>query len=53
MAVLRQRVVAVELAEAAAELDVLFARDVLVAKEQDPVFEKRVIDLAEFAFAHR
>ena len=52
MAVARQRVVAVELAEAAAELDVLLARDVLVAEEQDAVIEKRLVDFAEESFAH-
>ena len=53
MAVARQRVVPVELAEAAAEVDVLLARDVLVAKEQDAVIEKRVVDFSERALAHR
>ena len=35
MAVARQRIVIVELAETAAEGDVLLARDLLVAEQQD------------------
>jgi len=45
--------VPVQLAEAAAELDMLLARDVLLAEQQDPVLQERVVDLAEGAFAHR
>ena len=43
----------VELAEAAAEIDVLLARDVLIAKEQDAVIEKRAVDFPERSLAHR
>ena len=43
----------VEFAEAAAELDVLLARDVLVAQEQDAMVEEGLVNLAERAFAHR
>ena len=52
MAVARQGVVAVEIAEAPAELDVLAARDVLISGEENPVVEKRAVDLAEKSFAH-
>jgi hypothetical protein len=44
--------VPVELAEAAAEIDVLLARDVLIAKEQDAVIEKCAVDFPERALAH-
>ena len=53
MAVARQRVVAVELAEAAAEVDVLLARDVLVAEQQDAVVEEGTVDLVELGVAER
>ena len=39
-------------ADAAAELDVLLAREFLVAQEQDAVLEKRAIDVAELLLAH-
>jgi hypothetical protein len=52
MAVARQRVVAVELAEAAAEFDVLLAREFLVAQQQDAVLEKCAVDFAERLLAH-
>src|SRR5512132_1621208 len=47
-----QRLVPIELAKAAAELDVLFARDLLIAKEQDAVSQKSLVDLAEERLAH-
>ena len=53
MAVARQRVVPVELAEAAAEGDVLLARDLLVAEQQDAVLEERAVDLVELGVAER
>ena len=53
MAVAGQRVVAVELPEAPAELDVLLARAPLVAQQQDAVSQERTIDLAELRLGHR
>jgi hypothetical protein len=53
MAVLRQRLMHVEFTKAAAERDVRFARDVLIAKQQYAVVEKRLIDFAEGGFGHR
>ncbi len=53
MPIARQRIVPVELTEAAAELDVLLAGDVLIAEQQDAVVEERPVDLAEFRFGHR
>ena len=53
MAVARQRVLAIELAETATEIDVLFTRDVLVTEQQNAVLQKRLVDFAEGAFAHR
>ena len=48
----RQCLVPVKLAEAAAELDVLLARDVLVAEKQDAVLEERTVNLTERGFVH-
>jgi hypothetical protein len=45
--------VAIELAEAAAEVDVLLASDLLVPEKQDAVIEESVVDLAEERFTHR
>ena len=53
MAVARQRVVAVEFAEAAAEGDVLLARDLLLAKQQDAALEEGPVDPVEFGVAER
>ena len=53
MAVARQAVVPVELAEAAAEGDVLLARDLLVAEQQDAALEEGAMDLVEFGVAER
>lgn len=53
MPVARERIVPVELAEAATEIDMLLAGDLLIAKQQDPVIEKRAVYLPERAFAHR
>jgi hypothetical protein len=53
MPVPRQRIVPIELAETSAELDMLLARDVLVAKEQDAVLQKGPIDFAEGRFTQR
>ena len=46
-------VMAIELSEAPAELDVLLPRDILAAKQQDTVLQERLIDLAEERLAHR
>ena len=51
MAVSGQGIVPVELAEAAAEFDVLLARNVLIAKKQNAVIEERLVNLAEEGFA--
>ena len=53
MAVAGQRVVGVELAEAAAEGDVLLARDLLVAEQQDALVEEGAVDLVELGVAQR
>jgi len=53
MPVARQRFVVIQFAEAAAELDVLFAADVLIAQQQDTVIKKDAMNFAEGAFAHR
>ena len=53
MTVARQRVVPVELAEAAAEGDVLLARDLLVAEQQDAAGEEGAVDLVELGVAER
>jgi hypothetical protein len=53
MAVARQRLVPVELAEAAAEGDVLLARDLLVAEQQDAALEEGAMDLVELGIAER
>jgi hypothetical protein len=53
MAIARQRFVIVELAEAAAEGDVLLARDLLVAKQQDAFLEEGAVDLVELGVAER
>ena len=53
MAVTRQRVVIVEFAEAAAEGDVLLARDLLVAEQQDALVEEGAMDLVELGVAER
>src|SRR3954465_8126767 len=42
----------VELAESAAEFDVLLAREFLIAEQQNAVIEKRPIDFAELVLAH-
>ena len=47
-----QRVMVVELAEAAAEFDVLLARYSLIAQQQNAVIEERAIDFAERLLAH-
>ena len=49
----RQGVVPVELAEAAAEGDVLLARNLLVAEQQDAAFQELRMDLVEFVVAER
>src|SRR6266498_401392 len=51
MTVPRQRIVSVELAEAPAEGDVLLARDLLVAKQQDAAFQERGVDLVELVLS--
>ena len=43
----------VELSEAAAELDVLLARDLLVAEQQDAAREEGPVDLVELGVAER
>ena len=53
MTVARQRIVIVELAEPAAEGDVLLARDLLVAKQQDAALEEGAVDLVELGVAER
>ena len=53
MAVAWQRFVAIELAEAAAEGDVLLARDLLVAEQQDAALEEGAVDLVELGVAER
>ena len=53
MAIARQRIVPVELAEAAAEGDVLLARDLLVAEQQDAALEEGAMDLVELGVAER
>jgi hypothetical protein len=53
MAIARQRVMIVELAEAAAEGDVLLARDLLAAKQQDAFLEESAVDLVELGVAER
>ena len=53
MAVARQVVVAVEFAEAAAEGDVLLARDVLLAEQQDAALQEGAVDLVELGVAER
>ena len=53
MAIERQRVVFIQCAEAAAEFNMLLARDVLITKQQNAVVEKRLVDFAEGGFAHR
>ena len=53
MPVARQRVVTVELAEAAAKGDVLLARDLLVAEQQDAALEEGAMDLVELGVAER
>ena len=53
MAVARQRFVGVELAEAAAEGDVLLARDLLVAEQQDAFLQEGAMDLVELRVAGR
>jgi hypothetical protein len=53
MAVARQVVVPVELAEAAAEGDVLLARDLLVAEQKDAALQERAMDLIELGVAER
>jgi hypothetical protein len=45
--------VIVEFAEAAAEGYVLFARDLLVAEQQDALLEKGPVDLVEIGIAER
>ena len=47
-----QRVMLVELAEAAAEVNVLLARYSLIAKQKNAVIEKRAIDFAELLLGH-
>ena len=51
MPVARKRVVLIELSEAAAEFDVLLARDFLIAPQQDAVLEKSAVQFAEIALA--
>jgi hypothetical protein len=53
MAVTRQALVPVELAEAAAEGDVLLARDLLVAEQQGAALEEGAVDLVELGIAER
>ena len=53
MAIERQRIVFIQCAEAAAEFNMLLARDVLITKQQNAVVEKRLVDFAEGGFAHR
>ena len=53
MTVARQAVVPVELAEAAAEGDVLLARDLLVAEQQDAALEEGAVDPVELGVAER
>ena len=53
MAIARQRFVGIEFAEAAAEGDVLLARDLLVAEQQDAALEEGAVDLVEFGVAER
>jgi hypothetical protein len=47
-----QRIV-LQPAKAAAELYMLLARDILIAKQQNTVIEKRLVDFTEGSFAHR
>src|SRR5215471_3326169 len=51
MAVARQVVVPIELAETAAEGDVLLARDLLVAEQQDAALQEGAVDLVELGVA--
>jgi hypothetical protein len=53
MAITRQVVVPVELAEAAAEGDVLLAGDLLVAEQKDAALEEGAMDLVELGVAER
>jgi hypothetical protein len=53
MPIARQSIVPIELAKAPAEIDVLLARDLLIAEQQDAVIEKRAVNLTERALAHR
>ena len=53
MAVARQRIVAIELAETAAELDVLLAGDLLPAQQQHAMVQEGAIDAAELGFGQR
>jgi len=47
MPLARQRLVAVELAEAATEGEVLLARDLLIAEQQDALLEEGAVDQVE------
>ena len=53
MTVARQRVVIIQFTEAAAESDMLLARDLLVAKQENAAFQERAMDLVELGVAER
>jgi hypothetical protein len=53
MAVARQGIVRIELAETAAERDVLLARDLLLAEQQDPAFQECAMDPIELGIGER